>query len=227
MLMSAGPRVAAAAVQSALETFAKDDAQLQAELRHLDCLISAAEPSSTPDIHGSGPKRQGSGGPGAAEAMAVDGEGAHADGSGRGTGADAAAGVAGTQGAAEAGADEAIAAATAGIAGAAVAGPTGAPGEAAAAEGAAAAAGAAAGNDAVPTAFEAGQHPISAYKVRAACAAALAAAAVRARQLAEQEEREIQRLMVGVVDHMVKKLDIKMKYMDELDVVGGGAAGES
>eukprot|EP00775_Hariotina_reticulata_P005697 gene5697-5935_t len=58
--------------------------------------------------------------------------------------------------------------------------------------------------------------PISQQLTLAAAAAGLAAAAVRAKQLAEAEEREIQRLMVTLVDIQTKKVNYKEKLLLEL-----------
>lgn len=60
---------------------------------------------------------------------------------------------------------------------------------------------------------------VSASKMRVAAATALSAAAVKAKLMAEQEEREIQRLIVTVVDSQLKKLEIKLKYSEDLDKV--------
>lgn len=58
---------------------------------------------------------------------------------------------------------------------------------------------------------------VSTSKMRVAAATALSAAAVKAKLMAEQEEREIQRLIVTVVDSQLKKLEIKLKYSEDLD----------
>jgi SWI/SNF related-matrix-associated actin-dependent regulator of chromatin subfamily C len=55
--------------------------------------------------------------------------------------------------------------------------------------------------------------------IRVASAAALAAATLRASLLAEREERDIHRLVYKVVDLQLQKLELKMKYVDELDKV--------
>lgn len=60
---------------------------------------------------------------------------------------------------------------------------------------------------------------VSSSKMRVAAATALSAAAVKAKLMAEQEEREIQRLVVTVVDSQLKKLEAKLKYSEELDKV--------
>lgn len=53
--------------------------------------------------------------------------------------------------------------------------------------------------------------------MRAAAATALAAAAVKAKLLADQEEREVARLVQLVVEAQLKKLEIKLKHFDELE----------
>ncbi|GMH38909.1 hypothetical protein BSKO_06807 [Bryopsis sp. KO-2023] len=58
---------------------------------------------------------------------------------------------------------------------------------------------------------------VSSSKMRVAAATALSAAAVKAKLMAEQEEREIQRLVVTVIDSQLKKMDAKLKYCEELD----------
>jgi SWI/SNF related-matrix-associated actin-dependent regulator of chromatin subfamily C len=55
--------------------------------------------------------------------------------------------------------------------------------------------------------------------VKIASTAALAAATLRASLLAEREERDIHRLVYKAVDLQLQKLELKMKYMDELDKV--------
>lgn len=57
----------------------------------------------------------------------------------------------------------------------------------------------------------------SAAVVRASAATALAAAAVKAKQLADEEEREIQRLVLQVVEQQQLKLETKLKYLDDMD----------
>ncbi|GBG77115.1 hypothetical protein CBR_g23440 [Chara braunii] len=61
------------------------------------------------------------------------------------------------------------------------------------------------------------EEPPSALQVRAAAATAIAAAAVKAKLLADQEEREIQRLVASVIEMQLKKLEIKLRYFDELE----------
>lgn len=57
----------------------------------------------------------------------------------------------------------------------------------------------------------------SATRVRAAAAAALSAAVVKAKLLADNEEREIQRLMVGAVDLQLRKVELKLRHLDEIE----------
>ncbi|CAM6105320.1 unnamed protein product [Calypogeia fissa] len=58
-------------------------------------------------------------------------------------------------------------------------------------------------------------------KVRTAAANALASAAVKAKLLADQEEREIQRLVAGVIDNQLKKLELKLKQFGDLESMLG------
>lgn len=61
--------------------------------------------------------------------------------------------------------------------------------------------------------------PIGKLLMVSAAAAGLAAAAVRCQLLAEQEEREIQRLMVVIADLQQKKVDAKTKLFVEITQV--------
>lgn len=54
-------------------------------------------------------------------------------------------------------------------------------------------------------------------KMRAASATALSAAAVKAKLHADQEEKEIQRLMVKVVELQLKKMEAKLKHFEQLE----------
>ncbi len=56
-------------------------------------------------------------------------------------------------------------------------------------------------------------------QVRAAAAAALAAAAVKARLMADAEERELQRLAAAAVELQARKVDLKLRHLDELEQV--------
>ena len=60
------------------------------------------------------------------------------------------------------------------------------------------------------------KQPISPELVASAVAAGIAAAATRAQQLATAEEREIQRLMVGLVHDAAKRLDAKVHLLMQL-----------
>lgn len=53
--------------------------------------------------------------------------------------------------------------------------------------------------------------------VKRAAASAMAAAAVKAKLLADQEEREMHRLMAVVIEHQLKKLELKLKLLNDLD----------
>jgi SWI/SNF related-matrix-associated actin-dependent regulator of chromatin subfamily C len=79
--------------------------------------------------------------------------------------------------------------------------------EALEAEGAAAGAGDAGAGDAPPTAAA----------MRVAAATALGAAAVKAKLLADQEARDMQRLVVGVIDTQLRKMELKFKQLEELE----------
>jgi SWI/SNF related-matrix-associated actin-dependent regulator of chromatin subfamily C len=55
--------------------------------------------------------------------------------------------------------------------------------------------------------------------IRSAAASALSAASLKAAVMAEREEREIERLVHKVVEAQIKKVELKVKYFDELDRV--------
>eukprot|EP00850_Spirogloea_muscicola_P010436 SM000061S19263 [mRNA] locus=s61:398927:405189:- [translate_table: standard] len=59
--------------------------------------------------------------------------------------------------------------------------------------------------------------PTSALRLRVAAATGLAAAAVKAKLLADAEEREIQRLVADVMEQQVKKLEIKLRHFEDLE----------
>ncbi|EFN54822.1 hypothetical protein CHLNCDRAFT_134832 [Chlorella variabilis] len=61
--------------------------------------------------------------------------------------------------------------------------------------------------------------PLPAARVRLAAATGLAAAAVQAKLLADQEEREVQRLVLAAVESQFKKVHAKLQYLEELDSV--------
>jgi SWI/SNF related-matrix-associated actin-dependent regulator of chromatin subfamily C len=63
------------------------------------------------------------------------------------------------------------------------------------------------------------QPRVSADAQRRGAAASLSAAAVKAKLLADQEERDAQRLVVGLVDSQLRKVDLKVRILDELDAV--------
>jgi SWI/SNF related-matrix-associated actin-dependent regulator of chromatin subfamily C len=52
---------------------------------------------------------------------------------------------------------------------------------------------------------------------RAAAAAGLAAAAVKAKLLADRDEHEIEKLVVGVVEMQMRKIELKLRQCEELD----------
>ncbi|GAB4819040.1 hypothetical protein N2152v2_006086 [Parachlorella kessleri] len=60
---------------------------------------------------------------------------------------------------------------------------------------------------------------ISSAKARTAAATALSAAAVKARLLADAEERECQRLVVAAVEAQFHKVQLKLQYLEQLDEV--------
>ncbi|PQM33128.1 hypothetical protein Pyn_16459 [Prunus yedoensis var. nudiflora] len=64
---------------------------------------------------------------------------------------------------------------------------------------------------------EAGTIPIPAEKVIAAAKAGLAAAAVKAKLFADHEEREIQRLSANIINHQLKRLELKLKQFAEVE----------
>ena len=58
---------------------------------------------------------------------------------------------------------------------------------------------------------------VSAEMCRGAAAAGFAAAAVKAKLLADQDEHEIQKLVVGVVEMQMRKIELKLRHVEELD----------
>ncbi|XP_022773289.1 SWI/SNF complex subunit SWI3C isoform X2 [Durio zibethinus] len=66
---------------------------------------------------------------------------------------------------------------------------------------------------------EAEAHPLSAEKVKAAAEAGLAAAAMKAKLFADHEEREIQRLSANIVNHQLKRLELKLKQFAEVETL--------
>lgn len=68
-------------------------------------------------------------------------------------------------------------------------------------------------------AAESNKENISDDQLKQGAAVALAAAAVKAKHLATQEERKIRSLVAVLVDFQVKKMELKMKQLDELEVM--------
>ncbi|XVF64511.1 hypothetical protein PTKIN_Ptkin09bG0175300 [Pterospermum kingtungense] len=66
---------------------------------------------------------------------------------------------------------------------------------------------------------EAEVHPLSAEKVKAAAEAGLAAAALKAKLFADHEEREIQRLSANIINHQLKRLELKLKQFAEVETL--------
>ncbi|XP_050157726.1 SWI/SNF complex subunit SWI3C-like isoform X2 [Malus sylvestris] len=64
---------------------------------------------------------------------------------------------------------------------------------------------------------EAGVVPIRTEKVKAAAKAGLAAAAIKAKLFADHEEREIQRLSANIINHQLKRLELKLKQFAEVE----------
>ncbi|KAM7255759.1 hypothetical protein ACFE04_011500 [Oxalis oulophora] len=60
---------------------------------------------------------------------------------------------------------------------------------------------------------------ISDEKVRAAAKAGLAAAATKAKLFADHEEREIQRLSANIINHQLKRLELKLKQFAEVETL--------
>ncbi|CAA3009905.1 SWI SNF complex subunit SWI3C [Olea europaea subsp. europaea] len=61
--------------------------------------------------------------------------------------------------------------------------------------------------------------PLSAESVKAAAEAGLAAAATKAKLFADHEEREIQRLSANIVNHQLKRLELKLKQFAEIETL--------
>ncbi|KAJ6730502.1 SWI/SNF COMPLEX SUBUNIT SWI3C [Salix viminalis] len=59
--------------------------------------------------------------------------------------------------------------------------------------------------------------PLSAEKAKAAAKAGLAAAATKAKLFADHEEREIQRLSANIINHQLKRLELKLKQFAEVE----------
>ncbi|GER37723.1 SWI/SNF complex subunit SWI3C [Striga asiatica] len=60
---------------------------------------------------------------------------------------------------------------------------------------------------------------LSAERVKAAAKDGLAAAAVKAKLFADHEEREIQRLSANIVNHQLKRLELKLKQFAEIETL--------
>jgi SWI/SNF related-matrix-associated actin-dependent regulator of chromatin subfamily C len=58
---------------------------------------------------------------------------------------------------------------------------------------------------------------ITPASIKAAAAAALASATVKARLLAEREEREIHNLMAQIIEAQIKKMELKVKFFSEIE----------
>ncbi|KAG7943242.1 hypothetical protein I3843_15G029000 [Carya illinoinensis] len=62
-----------------------------------------------------------------------------------------------------------------------------------------------------------GQVSLSSEKVKVAAKAGLAAAATKAKLFADHEEREIQRLSANIINHQLKRLELKLKQFAEVE----------
>lgn len=58
-------------------------------------------------------------------------------------------------------------------------------------------------------------------KVQVAAASALSSAAVKAKHLANLEERRMKSLVASLVETQMKKLELKLKHFDEVSVFSG------
>ncbi|XP_061361861.1 SWI/SNF complex subunit SWI3C isoform X2 [Gastrolobium bilobum] len=61
--------------------------------------------------------------------------------------------------------------------------------------------------------------PLSAEKVKDAAKAGLSAAAMKAKLFADHEEREIQRLCANIINHELKRLELKLKQFAEIETL--------
>ncbi|KAJ8563616.1 hypothetical protein K7X08_032068 [Anisodus acutangulus] len=66
---------------------------------------------------------------------------------------------------------------------------------------------------------DAGGAPLSTESVRAAAKVGLAAAAIKSKLFADHEEREIQRLSANIVNHQLKRLELKLKQFAEVETL--------
>ncbi|KAK7282699.1 hypothetical protein RIF29_11680 [Crotalaria pallida] len=64
-----------------------------------------------------------------------------------------------------------------------------------------------------------GTTPLSSEKVKDAAKAGLSAAATKAKLFADHEEREIQRLCANIVNHQLKRLELKLKQFAEIETL--------
>uniref|UniRef100_A0A7N0ZRS4 SWI/SNF complex subunit SWI3C n=1 Tax=Kalanchoe fedtschenkoi TaxID=63787 RepID=A0A7N0ZRS4_KALFE len=68
-------------------------------------------------------------------------------------------------------------------------------------------------------ALKLGGRPVSAEKVKSAAEAGLAAAALKAKVFGDHEEREIQRLSANIINHQLKRLELKLKQFAEVETL--------
>ncbi|XP_060214528.1 SWI/SNF complex subunit SWI3C isoform X1 [Lycium barbarum] len=66
---------------------------------------------------------------------------------------------------------------------------------------------------------DAGGAPLSTESVRAAAKVGLAAAAIKSKLFADHEEREIQRLSANIINHQLKRLELKLKQFAEVETL--------
>lgn len=62
-----------------------------------------------------------------------------------------------------------------------------------------------------------GHIDLSKLDVRQASLAAIGAAAAKAKIMAQKEEREIQKNVVGIIEKQLRKIELKMKHFEELE----------
>ncbi|RZC06980.1 SWI/SNF complex subunit SWI3C-like isoform X1 [Glycine soja] len=67
--------------------------------------------------------------------------------------------------------------------------------------------------------YEGRTTPLSAEKVKDAAKAGLSAAAMKAKLFSDHEEREIQRLCANIVNHQLKRLELKLKQFAEIETL--------
>uniref|UniRef100_A0A7C9FAQ9 SWI/SNF complex subunit SWI3C n=1 Tax=Opuntia streptacantha TaxID=393608 RepID=A0A7C9FAQ9_OPUST len=70
-----------------------------------------------------------------------------------------------------------------------------------------------------PNTVRAEAAPIPPEKVKSAAKAGLAAAAMKAKLFADHEEREIQRLSASIINHQLKRLELKLKQFAEIETL--------